>query len=138
MVGNLNFDLFPAIPDNALISKVEIQVDVEASGTASTSATGGVSRVASSGVDAVALVYRQGSPLADIAFAISSSQYLESAIISPLNSSASASDADHYTATQTFDYSGAPINKEDLISLFTSWLVQLDISGGANAQSRSF
>jgi hypothetical protein len=131
ILGALDFDAFPAIPDNAQITKVEVQVDIEAVATGDASATIG----SGSSAQTAALI----SFLAQIAADIGVMPTIQFSAVDndPGNGVASVAvnQADHYTATETFDYSGAPITKAQLILDFTNWSVILQLIGSVTAQS---
>lgn len=129
MAGDLDFDAFPAIPANASITKVEVQVDVTGSATAIATVTG----LDVTNVDAIILLaaytFINAGELPLIRFEKTANVPAPGELIA----SAAASGFDHYTNVQTFDYSGAPITKAQLVIDFTNWLVQLRLSADATA-----
>lgn len=133
LLGSLDFDVFPRIPDNALITKVEIQVDVEGNMQADAAVTvsAGSSNTVNTLGSVAAYTNCDAGLLPDITFQESGSDS-ESAFGTP-TAQAIASGFDHYTNIQTFDYSGAPITKAELITLFTNWLIQVTLSANADS-----
>lgn len=129
MQGDLDFDAFPAIPDNALITRVDVQVDVEGNGTAEATVTG----LDDTNVNAIGLIalytFINAGELPDIRFEEAQNDDAPG----ELEASITVTGFDHYTATQTFDYSGSPISKGTLITDFTTWLVQLRMAVSAQA-----
>jgi hypothetical protein len=121
--GELDFDAFPAIPDNASITRVTVKIDATvainavATGVTTTTTT-------NSYVD----TYANASLLPDIRLEVIDSN---SGVAG--NSSIVQTEFDHYTATQDFDFTGSPITKGQLITDFTNWQVRLNCNSVANA-----
>lgn len=120
--GDLDFALVPTLPEDALISEVEVKIDIAVSASAASSSTtvnpfpcyaGGVTR----GKTFLGVV-----ELTDLEF-----ENINEDGPGTTPRSASVSDFDHYTAEQIFDFSGSPINKATFETDFLSWLVQLEM-----------
>lgn len=126
ILANLDFTLFPTIPEDALISRVEVSFDASISGTANASA-GGTN--ASSGASASASVkaFRDTEEMVNLTLADEDFPTGNGA------TSASISAFDHYTADEIFDYSGAPITKAQFEALFTNLQFTIDFSINASA-----
>lgn len=125
--GDIDFSAFPAIPDNALISEVEVKIDVSLTATASSDSTNntfGTPCSAGGTILGKVLIPDLDNPGSYIELTNLSVNEIDFNFgTSP--QSASASHIDHYTNVQTFDYSGSPITKAALEAQFTSWLVRL-------------
>jgi len=128
--GTLDFDVFPAIPDNAQITKVEIQIDVEVNGDADATVVnvGGGDNVFAQ-VFGTINTFVDAGVLPDIEFTHIDTDDAPG----ELEAHATLDFAYHYTATQIFNYEGSPITKAELITLFTNWLVTMQMT--ASAQS---
>lgn len=125
--GDLDFDAFPAIPPNARITKIEVRIDVESSGTAGATVSSGSAPtvVASSNCNAHADVFVDGDidPLPDVAYADDDGGQ---DINNPASHSSAISGFDHFTAVQVLDFSSSPLTRAELVAQFTSWIVQLN------------
>lgn len=129
MSAQLDFDVFPAIPAGAQITKIEVQVDVEGNAVANATVTG----LDDTNVDASGLIgvytFIDSGELPDVRFQHAANDPAPG----ELEAEITVTGFDHYTATQTFDYSGVPITKGELITLFTNWLIQLQMNANATA-----
>lgn len=121
--GDLDFDVFPSIPDGAQITKVEVQFDAEVSGNASAQWGGGGGLNSISTAIGRVAAYRGLAALPSLVVTDSDPHGIPAAAPNPMTSILAA--ADHFTAIETFDYTGAPIDKGTLIANFTSWSVLL-------------
>jgi hypothetical protein len=129
MSGNLDFDAFPAIPDNALITRIDVQIDVEGNANAVANVTGLDSTNVNANSLIAAYTFINSGQLPDIQFQEAQNDDAPG----ELQASVSISGEDHYTATQTFDYTGSPISKASLVADFTAWFVQLRMYASAQA-----
>lgn len=119
--GRLDFDVFPAIPDNAQITRVQVKID----GTiaCNTSVTGvTVSVTENSYIETSADI----GVMPDIRLEV-----VESELGVPGPADNIQTVFDHFTSEQDFDYSGAPITKTQLEADFTNWTVRLNVNPGA-------
>lgn len=113
ILGNFDFDQFPAIPANALITSVKYKVSGTLTGNANADSTPGqdgncricLSIAIFRGVD------QSGELLEDILLAGSDDD-------GGINGtfSANVNVSDNYTTEQVFDYSGSPIDKATLVT----------------------
>lgn len=126
ILANLDFSLFPTIPENALISRVEVKIDGSISGIG-TSAAGGSNASTSANGTATIKAFRDAEEMTDLR--------IEDTDTAPGNGSASVSLSafDHYTQEQVFDYSGAPITKAQFEALFTNLQFTVDCNIQASA-----
>lgn len=118
--ADLDFDAFPAIPDGSTISKIEVRIDISltASGTATDTAGDPFTCIVDGIFNSSVIV--DGGECTDIKITELASDS------GPDSAAASLSGSDHYSNVTTFDFSAVPITKAELITRFTSWLVQLD------------
>lgn len=129
--GDLDFDIFPAIPDNALIQSVEVKVDVEIYGNSLSSYAGGGGTTSGS-IEAHIAIYRGLDQLSNLSLDDTESEGVSGTTPQQVD----VVGADHFTATELFDYTGAPINKTQLITDFTSWSATL--AGISTSTTQSF
>lgn len=124
--GDLDFDVYPPIPEGASIQSVEVKIDISVAATASATSTM-LGPTCSSGGYARGKVFipdldNPGNfiELTDITFEEIDEDFGDS----PLSSAISG--IDHYSNTQLFDYTSAPIDKLALVAQFSNWLVTLE------------
>lgn len=129
MVGDLDFDAFPAIPDNALITEVEVALDSEIVLSAEATWTPGTTGSAAVQGASSTTVYRDWTgtfePIPEVGALVSESD--TGGVIATIT----GSDANHYTVVKTFDHSASPISKAALEASYTNWAVSLYGAGFA-------
>lgn len=139
VTADLDFDVFPAIPENALVTEVEVRIDISVSATAGASSSNAIAPnpCTTGGVFRGKVYYDDGvNPpveLTDLSF----EEIDEDMSVGPGSISSSVSDFDHYTSVQIFDFTGSPITKAALVAQFTSWIVELEGIWGAGADTAS-
>lgn len=128
MIGDIDWDRFPKIPDNALISKIEISIDISAAGSANGLASGGFTNNTAAGVHYEVTPFLAGvANMPEITYLFDNQEVAEG------TANASLSETKHYTQTHTFNYEGAPITKAELMSLFTVWSIQIYCESAASS-----
>lgn len=112
--GQFDFDVFPSIPDNALINSVTFKI----SGSISATASGAASASGSAGIG---LSLEQivppasGTLMNDIFLGDSQSG----------GTSINISESDNFNNEQIFDFTGSPITKAQLVAQFTNLFIYL-------------
>lgn len=132
IIGGLDFDAFPSIPDGAQITKVEIQIDGIVYGTCNAAYTG-VSGNSYASMNVRMDFFRA---LTEICPDLSLGYSQTIPVSSSTPKQVTGSDSDAYTNTQTFDFTGAPIDKTVLAAMFTNWKAVL--SGDAFESAEAF
>lgn len=138
VTADLDFDVFPAVPEDASITEVEVRIDISVSATASASSSNTVAPnpCTSGGVFRGKIYIDNGvdppEELTDISF----EEIDEDMSSGPGAISSSASGFDHYTAFQEFPFPGG-ITKLALEAQFTHWILTLQGAWGAGADTAS-
>lgn len=130
MIGDLDFDVFPSIPDNALIQSVEVKVDIELNATVEAEITAGVG-VSTCTLNASLRTFRGLDELTEL--------LISEIFATPTNSTTPKSivrnEFDHFTKTALFDFTGAPITKAQLIADYSTWRVVLSAEAYAQQEA---
>lgn len=114
MRGELDFNVFPSIPSNAIITNVRIKINGTVSGIASASASGLNASASANGKVGIVVEINDNEFLDDL--------FTGNEAVDPGNGSADIliSEENHYTQEKVYDFSGAPINKAALVALLDS------------------
>lgn len=121
MMGELDFNVFPAVPNNALITNVRIKINGTVFGIASAAAdssSGPCCSDSNANGRVGIVVERNGEQFLDGLFTGNEATDSDSGVTS--GASISISESNPYMQEEIFDFSGAPISKATLVTMFTT------------------